>query len=116
VPSSKKQSSGYQKWFNCSKRSHLKKKKGKSEKASAAAGTSIEKTRTKCSHCGRTNHSESNCWKKYPHKAPRKSSMEASEAFLEEELLVCKIEAYNTYIITENIEDAYYYVPITDES
>jgi hypothetical protein len=83
-----KQSSGYQICFNCNKRGHKllhspdKIKKGGPEKASAATGTSIKKTRTKCSHRGRTNHSEINCWKKYPHKTPRKSSMEASGVFL----------------------------------
>ncbi len=92
-----------------------KKKKGGSEKTSTAAETSVKKTRSKCSHCSRTNHSESNCWNKYPHKAPRKSSTDASGAFLKEEVLVCNIKVDDTYYVTANVENAYYCVPITED-
>jgi hypothetical protein len=117
-----KQISGYQKCCHCYKRgcrSFLccyKKKKGGSEKASAAAESSIKKSRSKCSHCSRTSHSESNCWKKYPHKAPSKSSTKASGAFLEKELLMCSIKVNDTYYVsTENVKNTYYCVPITED-
>jgi hypothetical protein len=109
-----KWSSGYQKLINCNKRGHTllqypdKKKKGGSEKAGATAVTSIKKMSSKCIHCSGTNHSVSDCWKKYPHKVPRKSSMDSSGAFLEKELLVCNIKVDNTYYTTEIIEDAHY--------
>ncbi len=83
-----------QKCFNCGKIGHRsakcphKKKKGPSEKAGTAADASIKKTKPKCSHCGKPGHKEEDCWKKHPHKAPSRSSMEASETFLDEELLV----------------------------
>jgi hypothetical protein len=93
---------------------NYKKKKGGSEKANAAAETRVNKTKSKCSHCSRNGHNESSCWKKYLHKAPSKSSTEASGSFLDEELLVCNIEVNDTYYVTENSENAYYCVPITE--
>jgi hypothetical protein len=73
-----------------------KKKKGGSEKTGVAAETSVNNSRSKCSHCGMNNHAERCCWKKYPHKALSKSSTEASRAFLEEELLVCNIKVHDS--------------------
>jgi hypothetical protein len=101
-----KQNTINKKCFHCNRKGHrsllccYKKKKCGSDKASAAAETRANKMRSKCSHCGRTSHNESSCWKKYPHKAPSKSSTEASEAFLEEELIGCNIEVDDTYYIT----------------
>ncbi len=40
--------------------------------------------------------------------------MKSSGVFLEEELLVDKIKVDDTYYITENVENAYYCVPITE--
>jgi hypothetical protein len=83
--------------FHCNRKGHsslhccFKKKKGGSENAGAAAVTRVNKTKTKCSHWGKPGHAESSCWKKYLHKAPSKSSTEASGVFLDEELLVCNI-------------------------
>jgi hypothetical protein len=69
-----------------------KKKKVRSDnKAGAVAETRLNKTRSKRSHCGRAGHVKRSCRKKYPCKAPSKSSTEVSGAFLEEELLVCNI-------------------------
>jgi hypothetical protein len=84
---------GKQKCFNCGKTGHRsakcpnKKKKGQSEKAGAATDASNKKTKSKCSHCGKPDHKEEDFWKKYLHKAPSRSSMEASEMFLDEEHL-----------------------------
>jgi hypothetical protein len=93
----------------------FKKKKGGLEKASAAGETRVNKTSFKCSHCRKPGHAESNCWKKYPHKAPSNSSTEASGVFLNKELLVCNINVDGTYYIAENIENAYYCVPIAED-
>jgi hypothetical protein len=41
--------------------------------------------------------------------------MEASGAFLEEELLVCIIKVDNTFYGRESIENTYYCVPITED-
>ncbi len=93
----------------------FKKKKGGSEKVGAAAVTRANKMRSKCSHCGKPGHAESSCWKKYPHKAPSKSSTEASGVFLKKELLVCNFDVGDTYYVTENVENAYYSVPIIED-
>jgi hypothetical protein len=71
--------------------------------------------RSKCSHCRKPGHAKSSCWKKYPHKAPSKSSTEASGEFLNEEQHVCNIDANDTYYITENVEYAHYCVPIIED-
>jgi hypothetical protein len=68
-----------------------RRKKGQSEKASAAADASVKETKSMCSHCGKPGHKEEDCWKKHPHKAPARSSTEASGIFLDKELLVCNI-------------------------
>jgi hypothetical protein len=115
-----KQSSNYKKCFDCNKKGHKSthcpdtKTKGGSEKADAVADTSVNKLRSKCSHCGMNNHAECKCWNKYLHKTPRKSSKEASGMFLEEELIVCKKEVNDTYYVTKNVENAYYCVPTLD--
>jgi hypothetical protein len=58
---------------------------------------------------------ENSCWKKYPHKPPSKSSTEDSGLLLDEELLVCNINVDYTYYVTENIENTYYCVRITED-
>jgi hypothetical protein len=93
----------------------FKERKGGSEKAGAAAETRVNKMRSKCSHCGKPGYAKSSCWKKYRHKAPSKSSTEASGVFLDEELLVCTIDVDDTYYVTENVENAYYCVPIVED-
>jgi hypothetical protein len=118
-----KQSSIYkQKCFHCGKKGHRaslctnKKKKGRSEKAGAENDKSVKKTRPKCGHCDHPGHTESKCWKKYPRKAPSKSSLEASGAFLDDELLVCNIVAKDKITcITQDVEAAYYCVPIKED-
>ncbi len=110
-----------QKCFNCGKTGHRsakcpnKKKKGQSEKAGAASYASIKKTKSKCSHRGKPGHKEENCWKKHPHKAPSRSSMEASGMFLDEELLVYNIVQDKMPYITQDVEAAYYCVPIIED-
>ncbi len=58
---------GKQKFFDCRKKGHRsakcphKKKKGQSEKASAAADANVTKTKSKCSHCGKPGHKEEDC-------------------------------------------------------
>jgi hypothetical protein len=93
----------------------LKKNQGGLEKASPVAETRVNKTRSKCSHCGKPGHVQSSCSKKYSHKASSKSSTEAPGVFLDEELLVCNININDTYYVPENLENTYYYVPITED-
>jgi hypothetical protein len=90
-------------------------KKGRMEKAGAATDASDKRIKSKCSYCGKPGHKEENCWKKHPHKAPSRRSMEASRTFLDEELLVCHIAQAETPYITQGIEEAYYYVPIIED-
>jgi hypothetical protein len=72
------------------------KKKGGSEKASAAIETSYKKSWSKCGHCncGISGHAKSKCWKIYSNKAPSKSSTEASSAFLDDELFIVVSQLY----------------------
>jgi hypothetical protein len=112
---------GKQKCFNCGKighrsvKSHQKKKKGQSKKAGAEADASIKKIKSNCSHCSKLGHKEEDCWKKHPHKAPSRSSTEASGTFLDEELLVCNIAHDKMLYVLQDIEAAYYCVPIVEE-
>ncbi len=92
-----------------------RKEKGRSENAGTAMDASVKKIRPKCSHCSRPGHTENDCWKKHPHKAPSKSSLEASGAFLDEELLVCKIAVNDATYITQDVENAQYCVPIVKD-
>jgi hypothetical protein len=117
-----KQSSIHKKkCFHCSKKGHRlslctdKKKKGRSEKAGTATDASTKKTRPKCSHCSHPGHTENDCWKKHLHKAPSKSSWEASGAFLDKVLLVCNIAVDDATYITQDIETVYYCIPITED-
>jgi hypothetical protein len=89
-----------------SSRCCFKKKKGRSEKAGAAAETRVNKPRFKFSHCGKPGHAKSSCWKKYPHKTQSKSSTGASGVSLNKELLVCNINVNDLNYITENVENA----------
>jgi hypothetical protein len=84
----------------------------RSEKASTATDASIKKKRPKCSHCGHPGHTENDCWKKHPHKAPIKSSLEVFGVFLDEELLVCNIAVDDATYIMQDVETAYYCIPI----
>jgi hypothetical protein len=77
-----------------------------SEKAGAATDASVEKTRSKCSHCGKPGHKEEDCWKKHPHKSPSRSSTEALGTFLDEEILVCNIVQDEMPYVMLNIEAA----------
>jgi hypothetical protein len=112
---------GKQKCFNCGKTGHRsekcpnKKKKGQSEKAGAETDSSIKKTKSRCSHCSKPDHKEEDCWKKHPHKAPSRSSTEALGRFLDEELLVCNIAQDEMPYVTQDIEAAYYCVPIVED-
>jgi hypothetical protein len=80
---------GKQRCYECGKTGHRsakcpnKKKKGQKEKAGAVTDASVKRTKSKCSYCGKPGHKEEDCWKKYPHKAPPRRSMEASGMFLD---------------------------------
>ncbi len=76
---------------------------------------SVKKTKSKCSHCGKPGHKEEDCWKKHPHKAPSRSSTEASGKFLDEKLLVCNIAQDEMPYITQDVEAAYYCVAIIED-
>jgi hypothetical protein len=110
-----------QKCFNCGKTQHRsakcpnKIKKGRSEKAGTATDASVRKTRSKCSHCDKPGHKEEDCWKKHPHTAPSRSSTEALETFLDEELLVCNIAQDKMPYVTLDAEAAYCCVPIIED-
>jgi hypothetical protein len=112
---------GKQKCFDCGKTGHRsskclkKKKKGRSEKADAVTDASIKKTKSKCSNCGKPGHKEEDCWKKHPHKAPSRSSTEASGMFLDEELLVCNIAQDKMPYIVQDVGAAYYCVSIIED-
>ncbi len=116
-----KQNTIKKKGFNCNRKDHgslqycYKKKKGRSEKAGVVNETRVNKTKANCCHYRETGHGVSSCWKKYPHKAPSMSSTEASGVFLNKELLVCNINVNGTYCITENVENAYYCIPIKED-
>jgi hypothetical protein len=109
---------GKQKCFNCGKIWHRsakcssKKKKGRSEKAGAAADASIKKTRSKCSQCSKPGQKEEPCWKKHPHKSPSRRSTEALGMFLDKELLVCNIAKEKMLYVTLDAVAAYYCVTI----
>jgi hypothetical protein len=92
-----------------------KKKKGQFEKAGAAADASVKKTKSNCSHCGKPGHKEEDCWKKLPHKTPSRSSTEALGTFLDEDLLVCNIAQDEIPNVMQDIEAAYYCVPIIED-
>ncbi len=91
------------------------KKKGRLEKAGAATDASVKKTKSKCSHCSKPGHKEEGCWKKHPHNAPSGSSTKASGMFLDEELLVCNIAQDEMLYLTQDIDAAYYCVPIIED-
>jgi hypothetical protein len=55
-----------------------KKQKERLEKAGTAADANVKKTKSKCSYCGKPGKKEEDCWKKHPHKAPSRSSTEAT--------------------------------------
>ncbi len=74
-----------------------------------------KKTKSKCSHCGKPCHKEEDCWKKHPHKAPARSSTEALGMFLDEELLVCNIAQEEVPYAMQDVEAAYYCVPIIED-
>ncbi len=82
------------------------------EKAGATADASVKKTKSKCSHCGKPGPKEEDCWKKHPHKAPARSSTEASGTFLDKELLVCNVAQDEVPYATQDVEAAYYCFPI----
>jgi hypothetical protein len=84
----------------------LQEKEWQVRKGQCCTETRVNQTKAKCSHWGKTGHIKSSCWKKYLHKVPSKSSIEASGVFLNKELLVCNINVNDTYCITENIESA----------
>jgi hypothetical protein len=117
----KRSSFGKQKYYECGKTGHRsakcpnKKKKGWTEKAGAATDASIKRTKSKCSHYGKTGHKEEDWWKKHPHKVPSRWSTEASGTFLDEELLMCHIAQDKIPYVTQGIEEAYYCVPITED-
>ncbi len=107
--------------YECGKTGHRsakcpnKIKKGQTEKAGTGTGASIKRTKSKCSHCGKPGHKEEDFWKKHPHKAPSRHSMEASGTFLDEELLVCHIAQDKMPCVTQDIEEAYYCVPTIED-
>jgi hypothetical protein len=90
-------------------------KKGQAEKAGAVTDASVERTKSKCSHCGKPGHKEEDCWKKHLHKAPPRHFTEASGMLLDEELLVCHIAQDKMPYITQGIEEAYYFVPTNED-
>jgi hypothetical protein len=85
------------------------------EKAGTATEASVNRTKSKCGHCGKPGHKEEDCWKKHPHKAPPRRSMETSGTFLEEELLMCHITPDKIPYVMPGIEEAYYCVPIIED-
>ncbi len=107
--------------FICNKRGRKsancpdKKKKGRSEKASAVTETSAKNPWSNCGCCSIAGHAEHICWKKYKHKAPCKSSTEASRVFLDEELILCNIKVDDTFYLTEDVENACYSIPTNDD-
>jgi hypothetical protein len=86
---------GKQICYECSKTGHRsakcpnKKKKGQTEKAGTVTDGSVRKTKSKCSHCGRSQGR--GLLEEIPAQAPPRRSTEASGTFLDEELLVCHI-------------------------
>jgi hypothetical protein len=85
------------------------------EKAGTATDASVKRTRSKCSQCSNPGCKEEDCWKKHPHKAPSRRSMEASGMFLDEKLLVCHISQDELPYVTQGVEQAYYCVPIIED-
>ncbi len=117
----KQSSIGKQRCYECGKTGHMsakcpnKKKKGQTEKAGAATDASVKRTKSKCSHCGKPGHKEEDCWKKHPHKATPRRSTEASETFLDEELLVCHIAQDKMPYVMQGVEEAYYCVSTIED-